>query len=1634
MADNGPFKLGDLLKQVVPLEVRPVNFEDWKSSIQDLAYVRSWNNTLLDITAGDWDGQPGDDAALIAQRKEAYCVMLFSIKQKLRYLIEGHRRGDANGIWKMLHKRFQPTTTSNTGAAISEFWNMSMEKQQVPVDKFIALIRRAAKALASMGKPVTPSDCTSVLLRGLLKDFHAIRTTLRKQDHNDFEAIQAEVIAYAEDNKLTTLVHGGRGPKHQLYYGEAKVNSMQDKPKVQKREVCRNFNRGACKWGDKCKRIHVKSGHKPTAVTKSSSSTSSKMSKAGAHDKLRCWICNLLGHFSRDCPQRPKVSAFLSAETDQSKSTEDITTRKTASFYDSDSDEVALAAIVVSKSVSAFLTRCQSNANSRWIFDSAATAHICNDIRLFVPASLNPCQASITIGDSRGMAANQFGEVQLTQKVKLKNVLYAPKCPFSLLSESLFDAAGCKLTKHNGRVEVSRGKRLIMTGQLENGLYFLSPKIALELTDSGRSLTDRGRNLTEIGRDLTEIRRDLTDSVSQSQPQLFVSQNSSNGRAHASNPIGPRFDSCRAHCEIARAHSEIDPKPESSTRKSVRIITRTSVNTCGQTKANLKAVRAQTQDGKDRSSPSSPPSSSRCRSSSTGRARPDVQVLVGVGSIPATDDVFKLEDDEAPTSAATPSPPPTSWSSSIGRAISDVHAEPGSIPGSGLGVFKHPSQQVEVRSPSSSPDSELALLTKTDLLQFHERYGHPSMSTCRKLLGLPSAGSNEDLRCHSCDLVKAQRQPLPKKSISRASEVLHRLFVDLSGKKSPSLERFRYFMLTVDDHSRKKFISLIRRKYESIDKFQQLVLRLENEKSPFKVAIVRSDGGGEFKSNEWETWCDGRGIKHEYSAPHRQSQNGVVERSMGVTWKCAQAMMAKASSPRYDWTHAVIYAVFLWNHLPTAANNGLTPNEVFDGVKRSFITDGVFGCLAYAMVYNRGKQEMTARRVVYLGHNEDYKAYKVRDLENPTRKVFFCRDVKFHNTIFPYQNALVPRPLPPPDSDEEGDDRPTLPLPALPDHHLHDVFPDQPQDDRLHSMPLHSDATTSDVLAENKETEGDESQPRRSARAPQPSAKALDNIVTGAEGGAALVNIKRKPTKNGDPSTRKQALASDQSAEWIAAEQREIASIYAHDVWDLVRRQPEMTVLGCRFVYKTKRKPDGEILKFKARLVAQGYRQTFGLDFFETFSATVRIDSVRIIIAIAAHHGWIIISIDIETFFLYGKIDATVYMEQPAGYEQLDAKKWVCRLKKSLYGTKQAPRCANKILVKALLEIGFKQLASDNEVFILRSAGDVFIMGIHVDDFICTASSDSIKKGVITKLRRHFKIKVEDEPTVFLSMQIERNKAEGWLRLHQTAYIEQMLERFGMADCKPCPTPMAEGAKLQDPKDVKPTADDAKIPYLNAIGSLIWLRLTRPDVGFIVGVLCRYMANYSASQWLLVKRVLRYLQGTKTLGFIYHSKKLKDDAASMSLECWADSDLAGRHFDSRSTAGYLVKLAGSTVIFRSTVERRVANSTCEAESYALRNACREVEWTRGLLRELGMLHHGPTTVFQDNQSTIKLSKNPVMHDRSKHYRIAQHYVRSLVTTEAIKLEYLPTKDMLADIFTKALPISTFSSLRNKVLA
>ncbi|KAK2455989.1 putative mitochondrial protein [Trifolium repens] len=495
-----------------------------------------------------------------------------------------------------------------------------------------------------------------------------------------------------------------------------------------------------------------------------------------------------------------------------------------------------------------------------------------------------------------------------------------------------------------------------------------------------------------------------------------------------------------------------------------------------------------------------------------------------------------------------------------------------------------------------------------------------------------------------------------------------------------------------------------------------------------------------------------------------------------------------------------------------------------------------------------------------------------------------------------------------------------------------------------------------------------------------------------------------------DPTNLQEALSSLDADLWQEAINDEMESLESNRTWHLVDLPPGCKPIGCKWILKKKLKPDGTIDKYKARLVAKGFRQRENIDFFDTFSPVTRITSIRVLISIAAIYNLTLHQMDVKTAFLNGDLEEEIYMEQPEGFVIHGQENKVCKLDKSLYGLKQAPKQWHEKFDNLMLSNGFKVNESDKCIYYKFENGICTIICLYVDDLLIFGSNLSAVNAVKSLLGNNFDMKDLGEANVILGIKITRS--EKGISLDQSHYVEKILKKYGYYDCKPACTPYDPSVKLfkNTGESVRQTA------YASIIGSLRYATdCTRPDIAYVVGLLCRFTSRPSNEHWQAIERVMRYLKRTMNLGLHYQRFPAV-------LEGYSDADWNTLSDDSKATSGFIFSIAGGAVSWKSKKQTILAQSTMESEMIALATANEEASWLRCLLSEIPLWEKPMPAVLIHCDSTAAIAKieNRFYNGKRRQIRRKHCTVRELITKGAVRVDHVRIDENLADPLTKGL--------------
>ncbi|KAI0992835.1 hypothetical protein K3495_g15349, partial [Podosphaera aphanis] len=447
---------------------------------------------------------------------------------------------------------------------------------------------------------------------------------------------------------------------------------------------------------------------------------------------------------------------------------------------------------------------------------------------------------------------------------------------------------------------------------------------------------------------------------------------------------------------------------------------------------------------------------------------------------------------------------------------------------------------------------------------------------------------------------------------------------------------------------------------------------------------------------------------------------------------------------------------------------------------------------------------------------------------------------------------------------------------------------------------------------------------------------------------------------------------------------------------------------------------DGKIERFKARLVARGYSQSHGIDYTETFAPTVRMDTLRIFIAIVAAKNFECSQFDIKNAFTESRLKEDIFLAPPEGVVVSNGK--VLKALKSLYGLKQAGRDWNLLLKDFLVNTcKFTQSLADPCLFV-NEEKKLYLL-VYVDDIAAAAEKKENIDWFYQMLSSRFNAKNLGEIKKILGVRVTRDRKNKTIYIDQEQYLDKVLESFGMKKSKS----RTKKIPIADYNNLRPTTEtDEKIDttiYQQMVGSLMYaMTLTRPDIAFVLGYLARYMSNPAAHHGHAMKELMRYLRSTiqQKLRFGPSGEKHNDH-----FVIYTDADWANDKTDRKSISGGVGMFYGGPFCWMSKKQRSVARSSCESEYIAQSMYAMQGQWTAQVFQDLQMpcyINSNMRTVDMrgDNQGAIALAKNPHLHERSKHIDVCYHYIRDLVEKEKLSIEYIPTSEMPADGFTKPL--------------
>ncbi|MBW0548305.1 hypothetical protein O181_088020 [Austropuccinia psidii MF-1] len=896
------------------------------------------------------------------------------------------------------------------------------------------------------------------------------------------------------------------------------------------------------------------------------------------------------------------------------------------------------------------------------------------------------------------------------------------------------------------------------------------------------------------------------------------------------------------------------------------------------------------------------------------------------------------------------------------------------------------------------------LTTSQDSL-WHNRLGHPGKTVLERL-GLPTYKS----KCTVCALNQAHKQPFSK-SFEEARNPLDCIHLDVVGPIHPiSISGFQYFLTIVDQATSFKIVKFLKKKSNAFEEFCSSKNFMENQQNK-KVKKVVSDRGGEFLNKDFNQLAKDCGFLHFFSPPKTPQHNGFAERANRTILDKTRCLLGSSHLPNNYWAEAVNTAVLLSNLSPNQSTDISSPHQRWTGSAPTIHRLKTFGCQAFITLprhhcsWKLGPSAIEGILLGYENGNTSYRILRLNDL-----KVAVTKHTTFNEEWFP----AVQR------HEEEELIIPMQETSAA----VEEEFSEETKEDSMQSTLVdETQVTESQELPSDTVDEVYDRRFSLTENSNHPTVTCIRVIgpchPTMIRSEIDHINILPYPRRenthltmvNRTPCTYQEALKAPDKDLWVAAINKELNAMKQLKVWDLVLRQKSYKMIGTTWVFKIKNNPSNGTSEFKARLCAQGFSQTQGIDYGKTYAPTGRLNSLRALIAFAAVHSLQFHQIDVKSAFLNAPLTEEVFLNIPQG---LDANKQThcLKLNKAIYGVKQAPLAWYKCLNDWLISVKFEPCILDPCVF-HRLLDPPIWLYLHVDSIgIFSKNVMLFKKEIATR----FEIKDLGEADLMLGVRIEHGNNA--ITLDQQHFTESLLNQYGMTNCKPASTPLVPNDHLSPATDEeKAKFEVLGVNFCSAVGSINYLRsATRPDLSFAVSTLSQYLENPGICHWQAFQHVLRYLKGTQDVGITYHKGEISG------IVSWSNADWGNCRATCQSVSGFLTTFNGCLILWKTRKQSSVSTSTSEAEYKALCDLTSELLWLKQWCVEARLFAcELPITVWDDNQNCINTANSDCNFNNKqmKHVDIQLHFIKEVVKSSVISLKYTPSSEMMAEFLTKS---------------
>ena len=900
------------------------------------------------------------------------------------------------------------------------------------------------------------------------------------------------------------------------------------------------------------------------------------------------------------------------------------------------------------------------------------------------------------------------------------------------------------------------------------------------------------------------------------------------------------------------------------------------------------------------------------------------------------------------------------------------------------------------------------------------------------------------LYCPTCTSCKAKEKRIRKRTADPprvAESPMDCWYADLTGPFSEYYDNelvvladyngYKYILTVVDEYSRFVMVTPLKKKSDATQSLIYLI-KLQENLTGKTLKRIHTDNGTEFCNEVFESFLTTKDkvTEHTTTIPDTSVHNSIVERMHQTLQTISRCLILHCNGPQEICADAMIQSAFIVNSTAQPVINGDVPAErMYNGVKMGYNLDKIFifGCNVEVVINEkeRGKFQPRTEPGIYLGIDRQHNEHKILLIRS--HKIVIRRSVIFNEDNFSYLLAE------------------SLRLSKMAQDALSSMSKEEKEYDVKYIRDDRINSGIKEYLVQWKKSKYPTWEPESILTEDCPDiikeykeikkmcyATAISTMEHADEAGVYVTVADYI-----EPKTFTDVLVHPDKDKWLESMHEEIHSLEKREVLKLSYPPEGKEAIDCKWVFKAKRNEKNEISRYKTRLVAKGFSQIEGEDYWETFSPTVSIKSIKWLLALAAQHDLEIKQIDFDTAFLNADLKEEIYMKIPSGYYHKDYKPgMVFRLNKALYGLKQAPREWWKTLDKLLLTLGYRSSPLDECLYLKIVDGKRIYLAVYVDDTIAVypSSLEKIWLEDKDKIAQQYAIKDVGNCQWILNMAVTRDRKNGTITLSQHGYMELLLHKYQQdLSGRIVSTPFLYRDLSVPPTgiDVVKLNDREQLEYRSIVGSLLYAaNITRIDLSYIIGILTRHVNEPFNYHMSAARRVLQYVRERtdKKLIFSFSNEQVNN----YKIIIYSDSNHAGDKCDRKSTSGWISTFNDHPICWQSKKQSTTALSSTEAELYGLCEAVKESLF----LRQWFQYYTGKIPEIEirgDNQGSLFQADHTTNHNRTKHVDVQYFFIREHIHNGDIYLKYVSTMDELADILTKATRSEIFGRLCQRLL-